>query len=164
MTLNKKENNENKELIVRGMKENKELIIREIKEEFSELFDLKFDEVEFTDKFMKKFEEVFKESFYTKEEGFDLDSLEKEIDIFRIYYKYVMDCVEYMAKFCNEHFNKKRVYTYEPPLTCTFLKEKGEYQYTVNEYAVMQKSFEFYIEQIYEHYKLMEKYLEVHQL
>ena len=32
MTLNKKENKENKELIVRGMKENKELIIREIKE------------------------------------------------------------------------------------------------------------------------------------
>ena len=153
MTLNKKEN-----------KENEELIIREIKEKFSELFDLKFDEVEFTDKFIKKFEEVFKESFYTKEEGFDLDSLEKEIDIFRIYYKYVMDCVECMAEFCNKHFNKKRVYTYEPPLTCTFSFEKGKYQYAVNEFAVMQKSFEFYIKQIYEHYNLMKKYLETHQL
>ena len=35
---------------------------------------------------------------------------------------------------------------------------------TVNEYAVMQKSFECYIRQIYEHYNLIKKYLETHQL
>ena len=45
-----------------------------------------------------------------------------------------------------------------------FLEKEGIYQYTINESAVMQKSFEFYIKQIYEHYNLMKKYLETNKL
>ena len=103
-------------------KENKELIVRDIEEKFSELLDLKFNEVEFTDKFVKKIEEIFKEN-----------------DIFRISYKCAMDYARYLAEFCNEIYSKTKVCTYEPLLTCTLSFEKGKYQYAVNELVVLKR-------------------------
>ena len=167
MTLNKKEN-----------KENKELIIRDLKEKFSDFFDLKFNETEFRIKFMNKIEEVFDEAFYigkkfdaekeyNEEEEFCLETeaniLEGEFDIFKMLYQESMDYAEFLEK-CSNQFNKRKAINLEEFLTCTFLEKEGIYQYTINESAVMQKSFEFYIKQIYEHYNLMKKYLETHQL
>lgn len=159
-------------------KENKELIIRDIKEKFSELFNFEFNEMEFGKNFMNKFEEVFKESFYIGKE-FDVwkeyneeeeKCLEEEGEFlceefynFKKYYQEVMDCAETSANVCNK-FNKRIAFTLDPFITCTFLEDEGIYQYTVNESTIVQKSFEHYIGQIYEHYNLMKNYLETHQL
>ena len=103
-------------------KENKELIVRDIEEKFSELFDLKINEVKSTDEFVKKIEEIFKEN-----------------DIFRMSYKCGMDFARYLAEFCNDIYSEIKVCTYEPLLTCTFSFEKMKYQYAVNEFVVLKR-------------------------
>ena len=157
---------------------NKELIIRDIMEKFSELFALKFNGAEFAEKFMIKFEEVFKESFniikefepgkdYSEEELLRLDEeeshLHEEFVDFINLYQDVTEYAEAAVKSCNEFCNKTKSYRYEPLVLCTYLEDEEIYKYTINEFGVMQKSFECYIEQIYKHYNLFKKYLEVHQ-
>lgn len=158
-------------------KENKELITRDLKEKFSELFNLKINGEEFLEKFMIKFEEVFEESFntikefesgkgYSKEELIRLDEeetrLHEEFVNFINLYQGVTEYAEAVVKSCNEFCNKTKLYTYERLVLCTYLEDEGIYKYTINEFGAMQKSFELYIKQIYEHYNLMKKYLEAH--
>ena len=160
-------------------KENKELVIEDIKEKFSDLLDLKFNETEFEEEFMDKFEEVFKESFYigkefdpwkdyNEEEEKCLEEegkfLCEELNNFKKYYQEAMEYAERVVECYNKFYSKTKTFILEPFVTCTFLKDKGIYQYTINETSIMQKSFKLYIKQIYEHYNLMKKYLEVHQL
>ena len=158
-------------------KENKELIIRDIREKFSELFALKFDKAEFVEKFIIKVEEVFEESFNTikefepgkgcsKEELIRLDEeesrLHEEFVNFVNLYQGVTEYAETAVKRCNEFYNKTKSCMCGQLISCTYLEDEGIYKYTINEFGVMQKSFELYIKQIYEHYNLMKKYLEAH--
>lgn len=160
-------------------RENKELIIRDIKEKFSSLFDLKFNETEFEEKFMDKFEEVFEESFYigkefdmwkdyNDEEELCLEEEEtlliEEYNNFEKYYQEAMKYAEHAVECCNKFYSKTKPLFFEPFVTYTFLKDKDIYQYTVNESGVIEKSFEHYIGDIYEHYNLIKNYLETHQL
>mgnify|MGYP000027835275 CR=1 FL=1 len=158
-------------------KENKELIIRDIEEKFSELFVLKFDKAEFVEKFIIKVEEVFEESFntikelepgkdYSEEELIRLDEeesrLHEEFVNFINLYQGITEYAEAAVKSYNKFCNKTKSYTYEPFVSCIYLEDEGIYKYTINEFGIMQKSFELYIKQIYEHYNLMKKYLETH--
>ena len=75
----------------------------------------------------------------------------KEFDTIKTFYQEEMRFAKYLAECYNKLYNKRKG-TFEPFLICTFLEDKGIYQYTINESAVIQKSFE--------RYNLLKTYLE----
>ena len=100
---------------------------------------------EFKRKFMKEFKKEPEEEIYKfREEFYKIEEIYKRLFNTTKHEVEVLNKYEYMFD-----GNGK-----PPRIRCTYLKDKGIYQYTINESAVMQESYEIYIRE----------YLKTHQL
>ena len=98
---------------------------------------------EFKRLFMKEFKKEPEEEVYKFGEEF------RKIEEI---YKSLFDLAEHKFKYLNKFERYSESCDKSPLIRCTFLEDKGIYQYTINESAVIQKSFE--------RYNLLKNYLE----